>query len=336
MSRAAFLALSAELTPETLQEIEADIALVERMLVEQTESRVEMVSSVVRHTLDAGGKRLRPAFVSLSARAAGSDGAPDRVVPLGACLEMVHMATLIHDDVIDHAEKRRGRPTAARLFGATGSILSGDVLLAKAMAILARDGDLDIIRTVSDAVVQMAEGEVREVETRGCFDLSDREHLEILRMKTAAFVECCCKVGALVAKAPPAVVQAMGRFGHHVGMAYQIADDLLDYRGDALATGKPAGNDFREACATLPLIYLRPTLAEEEARFVRSKFGNGVTDVEVGAIVRWMASRGAFEKAQNAALGHIEEAERALSELPENSAKRLLLAAAQLVVARDR
>ena len=189
-------------------------------------------------TLRAGGKRLRPAFVSLAAAATGLPYDPSRARKLGAGLEMIHMATLIHDDVIDHAAMRRGKPTAAAEVGNTASILSGDVLLARAMSLLAEDGDLDLIRTVSAAVVDMAEGEVREVEVRGDFDLRSEDHFDILQRKTAALVEACCEGGAIIAGAPKPVTEALKAYGHHVGLAFQIADDLLDYRGDPAKTGQ--------------------------------------------------------------------------------------------------
>lgn len=311
-------------------------ALVEPELERAISSEVRLVEDVGRHTLRAGGKRLRPAFVFLAARAAGGETAEERLVRLGACLELVHMATLIHDDVIDRAPLRRGRATAASLFGNAASILAGDVLLAKAMAILADDGDLSIIRTVSAAVVEMAEGETLEVASRGNFDLPADEHLRIVRMKTASFVECCCRVGALAAGAPAAVVDALGAYGATLGMAFQIVDDLLDYRGRPEVTGKPTGSDFREGCATLPLISLRPRLTEEELGFARLKFGNGVSDEEIALIVKWMEERGAFGEAAACARSYAERATEALRGVPEGWPRDALSQAVSFVIERQR
>ncbi|HTQ11920.1 MAG TPA: polyprenyl synthetase family protein, partial [Fimbriimonadaceae bacterium] len=201
--------------PDLIEQIAGEIASVEQELARQLGSRIALVESVGRHTLDAGGKRLRPAFVALAARATGIDLRSTRVCRIGACMEMIHMATLIHDDVIDHASTRRGRATASAAFGNTAAILSGDVLLSKAMVILALDGDLEIIRTVSQSVVEMAEGEVRELEIRGRIDLTEDEHLDILRMKTASFIQCCCESGALIAGARSDHRRALGEYGHH-------------------------------------------------------------------------------------------------------------------------
>lgn len=320
--------------PAALDEIGAEISAVEAELTLQVRSQVKLVSAIGAHVLQSGGKRLRPAFVSLSAKAIGAHFEPERAHRLAACMEMIHMATLIHDDVIDHAATRRGRQTANSKFGNTASILSGDVLLSKAMSILAEDGDIEIIRAVSSAVVELAEGEVLELETRNRFDLEEAEHFEILRMKTASFIQCCCEVGARLAGATDEYREALGTYGHHIGLAFQVVDDLLDYTGDKEQTGKPVATDFREGCATLPLIYLLPHLTEEEFRLTEEKFGNGATDDEIRLLCRWMESRGALAKAQEKAQCHVEAAKASLAPLPEGPSVELLKAAADFVVMR--
>lgn len=335
MTAASFLeAPGLKVERDLLEAIATEVAEVEQELQRQMASSVAKVETVGRHTLQAGGKRLRPAMVSLAARASGKPFDVDRCRKIGACMEMIHMATLIHDDVIDHAPTRRGVPTASAVFGNTAAILSGDVLLAKAMVILADDGDLEIIRTTSRMVVQMAEGEVRELEARGRFDLSEQEHLEILRMKTAAFVQCCCQVGGHAAKADAKVLDALSEFGLHLGMAFQIADDLLDYRGAQNDTGKIAAGDFREAQATLPLIRLRPLLTDSESAFVAGKFGNGVTEADLALIGQWMDERGAFESTGAQAREHLDAALQALESLPASPERELLRSVADFVVDR--
>ena len=320
---------------EILKSIAEDVRLVEEELARQCRSEVELVTKVGLHTLEAGGKRLRPAFVALAARATGLPYLRDRVINLGACMEMIHMATLLHDDVVDNSPLRRGRPTASSVYGNTESILSGDVLLAKAMAILAQDGDLDIIRAVSLSVVEVAQGEVLELETRNDFDLSEEDHLKVLRMKTAALIEGCCVVGAFAAGADERTRDALQSYGHHIGMAFQIVDDLLDYRGDKEHTGKVRATDFREGCATLPLIYLRPKLSEQEREVARQKFGNGVMDDELAMISDWMRKRGAFDEAQAKANSHVQGALDALEALPETDARSVMEAMASFVLGRQ-
>ncbi|MBI1756885.1 MAG: polyprenyl synthetase family protein [Fimbriimonas ginsengisoli] len=335
MSTAAFSpALFPGVSNELLDALGDELAAVERELAARMGSAVATVEEIGRHTLEAGGKRLRPAFIALAARACGG-GDTARIARLGACMEMIHMATLIHDDVVDHAATRRGRETAGLLYGGTASILSGDVLLARAMAILADDGDLKIMRAVADAVVEMAEGEVLEVETRGRFDLGEAEHLRVLRMKTAAFIEACCLVGALAAGATPSEQEALRQYGAAAGMAFQIVDDLLDYRGDFEQTGKPRASDFREGCATLPLIYLLEELSDEEREVAGHKFGDGVADDEVLMICGWMASRGAFERSEATARRCVDEARAALDGLPSSPARDLLGAVAGFVLERE-
>ncbi len=321
-------------SPAALDEIGAEISAVELELMRQIRSQVQLVSQIGAHVLQSGGKRLRPAFLSLSAKAVLSDFESERAHKLAACMEMIHMATLIHDDVIDHAATRRGRPTANSVFGNTPSILSGDVLLSKAMSILAQDGDLEIIRAVSSAVVELAEGEVRELECRNRFDLDEHEHFEILRMKTASFIQCCCEVGARLAGAPAEWRDALGAYGHHIGLAFQIADDLLDYTGDKAQTGKPVATDFREGCATLPLIYLLPHLTDSERHLTEQRFGNGATEDEIRLICRWMESRGALDRTRETAQREVSLAKDCLDALPAGQSVDLLKAAADFVVMR--
>ena len=336
MKVASFLdRFQSQVPADVLAQVAAHTLTVEDELIRQTGSRVALVQEVGRLTLAGGGKRLRPALVHLAAKATGRPFSAERAARLGAALEMVHMATLIHDDVIDHAATRRGKPTSAAVHGPTASILGGDVLLAKAMAILAADGDLSIIRTVSEAVVEMAEGEVHELEVRGRPDLDLDDHYRVLRMKTAAFIECCCRVGAKVTGATEPEEEALATYGHHLGLAFQIADDLLDYRGDPAKTGKPLATDFKEGQATLPLIDLWPKLNTAERDKARVWFGNGCTESDLRQVVEWMDERGSFRRTEEIAHGHVNSARLALADLPGNSERDLLLMVAEMVVQRD-
>jgi octaprenyl-diphosphate synthase len=336
LSTLTFLATAAEkLNSPVLQRIAAEIALVEEVLEREVGSEIQLVSEVGRHTLRAGGKRLRPALVTLAAIATGENFDPSRTRRLGACMELIHMATLVHDDVVDRADTRRGVQTAAAVFGNTASILAGDALLAKAMAILAEDGDLEIIRNVSRAVVRLAEGEVRELEVRGNLRLTEQEHFEILDRKTASLIQSCCEVGALAACAPDSTVQALGRYGFHLGLAFQISDDLLDYRGLSDRIGKPRATDFREGCVTLPLLFLMPTLTEQEREFAQHRFGNGASDEDVLLLCELMEKRGAFEKAERLARAHGQDAMRAIEAVPEGEGRDLLHAVAVGLASRE-
>lgn len=333
----AFSALTKGLArPGLLAMLSDEVAHVEEELDRRVGSSVRLAEGVARQTLRAGGKRLRPAFVALAAEATGKTFSRERTRRIGACLEMIHMATLVHDDVIDESPTRRGVPTAATVFGNSAAILSGDVLLAKAMVALAEDGDLEVIRTVSSAVEAMALGEVRELEVRGDFDLSIADHLGVLHLKTAAFIEACLESGAIIAGADPTERAALRAYGTHVGLAFQIVDDLLDYRGDKARTGKPVGTDFRDGQATLPLIYLRPHLSEPEDAITRARFGQTVADDEIRMIAGWMESRGAFAQAEQAARDAVDSAVAALSVLPRTRTRELMETVAGYVLDRDR
>lgn len=321
--------------PGLLSQIAEEVDRVEEELRALVASDVRLVHRVGKLILEAGGKRLRPAFVILAARSTGRPFDEHRARSIGACMELIHMATLIHDDVIDESPLRRGRPTASAENGNTAAVLSGDVLMARAMFALAQDGDVEIMRAVSEAVIDMAEGEVRELEVRGDFDLDAATHLSVLQRKTASFIEACCRVGAILAGADGATREALRQYGHHVGMAFQIVDDLLDYRGDRAKTGKSLGTDFRDGQATLPLIYLRDTLSDAESNIARRRFGNGPSDDELRMIADWMDTRGAFTQAEADAEAHIAKALGVLDGLPGSASRDLLETVAEYVVRRQ-
>jgi octaprenyl-diphosphate synthase len=334
MSLSSLLGQERPVAPSLMIRLDAFLAQVETELWGQVGSSIELVEAVGSVTLGSGGKRIRPVLAYVSALATGLPVDEGRVRRVGACLELIHMATLIHDDVIDQAVTRRNHPTAASLHGNTAAILGGDVLLAKSMRILAMDGDLALIRAVSSAVVEMAEGEVLEIGVRGRFDIDEQEHREVLRKKTASFTQVCCEAGALLTGASNEGLKALGQFGHHLGMAFQITDDILDYVGDPRLTGKPNATDFRDAQATLPLIFLRSSLSGEESSFTRKKFGNGVSDDDIAMIRAWMQTRGAIGQAKEEAETHAALALQALDVLPGSDAKDLLASLARFAVDR--
>ena len=333
--------LQAELGLEQLSEgaleiLQEDIAQINKTLQEHIRFKVSLPEEIGQHTLNAGGKRFRPLLVINAARSLSSAFNEHRAICLGSCMELIHMATLIHDDVIDHAATRRGQPTASILFGNTKSILTGDMLLAKAMNVLAEDGDLRILKLVSEMVLEMAEGEVYELQMRGQFELSQDQHLDILKMKTASFMRCCCQVGGIVGGASEEELNRLGEYGYHLGIAFQIIDDLLDFCGDMQLTGKPKAIDFKEGCVTLPLIFLRDHISQDQKAFVESRLGS--QDVEEPAlqlIQEWMHEAKAFEKAKSLALTHIQLAKTALEGLPNSSFSEVLEYFCQKIVSRE-
>ena len=320
---------------DALEQVFQVVATVEELLQSEMRSEVESVEACCRQTLKGGGKRLRPALAVMAARATGGEHDGEAMIRVAAALEMIHMATLVHEDVIDGSETRRGLPTASAIYGNTAAILSGDVLLSKAMRLLAENSSLEIIQMVSQAVVEMAEGEVRELEIRGDFDLNEAEHFKVLEMKTAAFIEVCCRVGARMSDASEGAEEAVAVYGQRVGMAFQIADDLLDYRGDESKTGKPAAIDFRDGQATLPLILLRPLLTDAETKFARTRFGDSVSSSDLDTICSWMDKHGVFDLAADRAQTFVDESVAALDLLPTSPDRELLSSVAHYIVERD-
>jgi octaprenyl-diphosphate synthase len=336
MSATTFIeGIASQIGPEIAESVTKDTRLVEDLLSKTLESEVAIVNNIGVHTVRAGGKRLRPAFVTLSARATGHPFNLDRTIGIGVCMELIHMATLVHDDVVDHAPTRRGLETANAIYGNAAAILAGDVMLAKAMVLLQKYGIRELSEVVSSAVIDMAEGEAAELMARTNFDIAFDDHIEILRKKTATFFEACCESGGLIAEAPLDHCKALGQFGLHLGIAFQVVDDLLDYRGDQTKTGKPQATDFREGCATLPLIFLRDKLTEGENEVVRARFGNGVSDDEIHMICNWMENRGCFAQTLAVAREHTEQALSALHLLPDTEGRRVLEALAEVMVVRQ-
>lgn len=303
------------------KDLRHEVDAINKVLERTVSSQVELVERVSKHTLNAGGKRLRPLLVMICAKTIGLPFDTERTRKLAAAMELIHMATLMHDDVIDNAPLRRGIKTANEIAGNTASILTGDALLARAMVLLALDGDLEIIRTVSQAVVDLAEGEILELEVRGDYDLTKEKHFEVLRRKTATFIQACCTVGARCAGASEDQVRALGEFGLNIGYAFQVADDLLDYRGKE--TGKAVGTDFLEGCATLPLICLRTRLNQQDDATTREAFGCGGPD-DVAKVVSWMDQTGAFSQTEAIALEFIDKAKASLKGLKDSDEVRLL------------
>lgn len=323
--------------PAFLDLVWDDLTAVEQRLEHEITSEVKKVYALAGHVLSAGGKRLRPAMVALSARAVTPHPELCRVVSVGASVELVHMATLVHDDVVDNTATRRGKPTANAVFGNGVAILTGDFLLARSMRILALDGDLRIIRTVSDITIEMSEGEVMEIIATGDPKVTAERYFEILRKKTAVFVEGCCRCGAILGGANPDQEAALAEYGYRLGMAFQVADDLLDYTGDPEVTGKPVGSDLRDGRATLPFL-----LALQEARAadrdsLLAAFGNAaLTDGAVADAVRVLDRYGVFDRTRAAAREHVERADSALAGLPASEARDCFAALTDYVVQRDR
>lgn len=338
-SRTTYISQSPALTPETafLELVQSDLKAVESRLNYEITSEVREVCALSGHVLSAGGKRLRPAMVALSARSVDADPDSERLAAVGASVELVHMATLVHDDVVDNTATRRGKPTANAVFGNGVAVLSGDFLLARAMRLLALDGDLRIIRAVSEITIEMSEGEVMEILATGDASLTEERYYAILRKKTAVFVEGCCRCGAILGGATPHQERALAEYGYHLGMAFQIADDLLDYTGNPLVTGKPIGSDLRDGRATLPFLLALREAQTADRELLLSAFNNDrLEDGAVAEIVCLLNRYGVLDRTREAARTHVEQAAAALQTLPASPARDSFSALTDYVIRRDR
>jgi octaprenyl-diphosphate synthase len=319
--------------------IESDLVRVEQRLLDETRSEIGAVRDISGHTLLSGGKRLRPAVAILASRAVGRRTPTERDYTAAAAVELIHMATLMHDDVVDEAPERRGRPTANSVWGNGITVLTGDYLLAKSIQLLCRDDEnLQLVRLFADVTVGMAEGEVLQAAVAGKLETTLTTYEEVIERKTARFIAGCAEAGGLLGGAGPVEAAALRAFGHHLGMAFQIADDLLDFLGDPARTGKPLGTDLRDGRITLPLIHAtaHASAAERERLSELMARGMALTEGEIVEITTLLERTGGFERGRAVATERTEKAVRELTIFPESAYKVALIELARYVVARDR
>ncbi|MCF8109116.1 MAG: polyprenyl synthetase family protein [Desulfohalobiaceae bacterium] len=282
-----------------------------------------LVKPVVSHILGAGGKRLRPMLCLLTARALGYKH--DDVYPLAAALELIHSATLLHDDVLDQAELRRSKITAHLVFGVNEAILAGDALLARANEMVTDYGSLSLMRSVSRAIYWTAAGEIQEIQQLRHPSLTVDTYLEIVEGKTGYLLQTCCHSGAILAGASEALEQSAQAFGLNLGIAFQLVDDALDYSVSPTSTGKPKGGDLREGKLTLPLIFFLQQLEPGKQEALLAKMKNRELDEqEQRSIIQAMEDLQLSRKTRAESERYLQIAREALQDFPE-SQERLLL-----------
>lgn len=246
--------------------INDDLVRVEAQFKEDLNSDVFLIRKVGEYVLGSGGKRMRPMLLLLSARLAGYRG--EQHIGLASVVEFIHTATLLHDDVVDSAVLRRGQDSANAVWGNEASVLVGDFLFAKSFSIMVRGGNLDILRTLSDATTQMAEGEVQQLINTCDLDMDEERYLEVVRDKTAILIAAACRVGAILGEVTREKEEALAAFGMDLGVAFQLMDDALDYVADEAEFGKARGHDLAEGKMTLPLIHALTQSSPEECQRV--------------------------------------------------------------------
>jgi octaprenyl-diphosphate synthase len=316
---------------ETLASDLADVnALIRARMASENAPRIPEVTA---HLIEAGGKRLRPMLTLAAARLCGYEGRHH--IGLAATVEFIHTATLLHDDVVDESEKRRGQPTANLLWDNKSSVLVGDYLFARAFQLMVETGSLRVLAILSEAAATIAEGEVLQLSAARNLATSEETYFKVIRGKTAALFSAATEVGGVIAERPEAIQRALFEYGDALGIAFQIADDLLDYGGTSERIGKNVGDDFREGKVTLPVIRALAKASADERAFWRrtiEKRSEGEGDLETA--MRLLARHGALESTRATALEWAAKAKAALAPLPEHPIREMLSDLADYVVER--
>nr|WP_224784770.1 octaprenyl diphosphate synthase [Marinihelvus fidelis] len=310
-----------------------DMARVNGCIREALASDVVLIDQVMHYIVGSGGKRLRPLLLVISARACGYTG--EQHYPLAAIVEFIHTATLLHDDVVDESDSRRGKKTAHAVWGNAAAVLVGDFLYSRSFQMMVRLDSMRIMQILADTTNTIAEGEVLQLLNMGDPEVNEAAYLKVIDDKTARLFEAACRLGAVVSGQPEPVEEALARYGQHLGRAFQLADDLLDYTGDAQALGKNVGDDLAEGKPTLPLIYARTRCEPEERELIDTAIRDGGLD-QLDQILAITRRTGALEATAERARAEADTATAALDGLADSDWKRALVTLARLSYDRDR
>ena len=310
-----------------------DMQRVNAMILQRAQSHVEMVPALARYLIEAGGKRLRPMLCVASALLFGRSKGSH--INFAASIEFLHNATLLHDDVVDESDMRRGRPAARMIWGNQASVLVGDFLLGQAFMMMVETGDLDSLGVVARASSVIAEGEVFQLERTRDLDTTAADYDEVIRAKTATLFEAACEVGAMAGGADAGGRAALRQYGHELGCAFQLVDDVLDYRGEAGEMGKNTGDDLREGKMTLPVILALQAASAAEREIVVAALGNAeASDDALAAVVGVFNRHKTLERTVDLANQHAHRAREAIRQLPPGELKVLLGDIAAFTVSR--
>lgn len=298
-----------------LAPIADDMLGVDQLIRTRLASEVVLINEIGKHIVAAGGKRMRPALVLLAARALGCRDTSPQL--LAAVIEFIHTATLLHDDVVDHSDLRRGRKTANALWGNPGAVLSGDFLYSRAFQMMVEAGHMEIMRIMADTTNAVAEGEVLQLMNCGDPDVDEARYLRVIELKTAVLFRAGAMTGAYCAGASAEVVARFGTYGHALGMAFQLIDDVLDFTADPELSGKAVGNDLAEGKPTLPLIHVMRHGTDAQAALIRDAILNSRAD-RLEEVLEAVAATGAVSYTCALAEAYSNSALAALEGLPES------------------
>ncbi len=312
--------------------IEPDMQRVDAVIRERLYSDVVLIRQVSEYIIGSGGKRLRPALVLLSAGVFDYQGAHHH--ELAAVVEFIHTATLLHDDVVDESNLRRGRETANALFGNAASVLVGDFLYSRAFQMMVGVNDMRVMQVLADATNTIAEGEVLQLLNCNDPDIDEERYLQVIRFKTAKLFEAATRLGAIISQASARDEEAMAQYGMHLGTAFQLIDDVLDYSGNHADTGKNLGDDLAEGKPTLPLLYAMRQGSPEQAALIRSAIEQGGLD-DFSQVLETINATGALAYAAQQAQREVDIACAAIAHLPDSNYKQTLIELATFSVTRN-
>ena len=322
---------------DILAPIRPDMARLNDVVRTTLHSEVPLVNQVAEYLINAGGKRLRPAIHLLLTRALQKT-CPDTAYTLAAVVEFIHTSTLLHDDVVDESDLRRGRQTANALFGNAASVLVGDFLYSRSFQMMVSVQIMRVMEILADATNVIAEGEVLQLLNVHDPDVTEARYMQVIHYKTARLFEASAQLSAVMSACTPEQENACAAYGRHLGAAFQLADDILDYAGDTAVLGKNVGDDLREGKPTLPLIYVLEHGSDSEKAMVRAAIENGGIDQthpDFNTILTAITSGGALEYTRQLAQREVAAAKSALAFLPESEYKQVLLGLADYALARE-
>ena len=320
---------------QMFEPVRADLEAVEREFERQVQSKVAVIPEIGKYIQKSGGKRVRPAVLLMSARLCGYTG--PRAVLNAAVVEFIHTATLVHDDIIDDAELRRGQKSVHSRWGNDVTVLAGDFLYIKSMAMALTQDTLDVVRLLCDVTLRMIEGEIYQLTKNGVVDLTEDEHFEIIRRKTAFLFAGCAQIGGMLGQAGEARELELREYGFNLGIMFQLVDDLLDFTGESETIGKPIGGDLREGKITLPIIHLLKHGGAEAETLVRGMVEDrDVTPENWTRVKALLAEHRSIEYAHARAVEFGEAAKRHLKMFPDSHEREALMALADFVLYRDR
>lgn len=312
--------------------VQNDFAAVNQLIIEQLHSDVDLVENIGHYLVEAGGKRLRPLLVLLASRALGHQG--DEHLKLAAIIEFIHSATLLHDDVVDVSSLRRGRLTANAKWGNAPSVLVGDFLYSRAFQLMVAMGDMRIMRILADTTNSISEGEVQQLVNAKNPDIDESAYFDVIHKKTAILFASAAECAAVLARANDAHCAAFRHYGYHIGMAFQLIDDLLDYSGDSESMGKNLGDDLAEGKPTLPLIIAMQRAEKSDAQLIANALREGSAE-QLQRIMEIVQGNGGLEYTSDCARQHVASAISQISSVNDSAYLKAMRDLAEFAVARN-